>query len=166
MYSCRFGGFLCNLFWGWVCPGLFSAIKYNCFKNSKNQHESKHLCVLEEPSEGVWRFGLRVTTKLWVNTDPPAWPANSSCPLSTRHLKNVLQICRKAYTAFSPSPTPAMLMKAQHSWDFQICYPCGEIKVGSCTLHCRIERWALVIFVVFVAECRRRRWVQSLLGRF
>lgn len=121
---------------------------------------------LEEPSKGVWRFGLRVTTKVWVNTDPPACPENSSCPLSTRHLKNVLEICRKAYTAFPPSPIPAMLMKAQHSWDFQICYHCGEIKIGSCTLHCRIEHWALVIFVMFVAEWGRRRWVQSLLGRF
>lgn len=115
---------------------------------------------LAEPSKGVWRFGLRVTTKVWVSTDPPACPENSSCPLSARHFKNVLQMCRKAYTAFPPSTIPAMLMKAQHSWDFQICYHCGEIKVGPCRLHCRIEHRALVISVMLVAECRRKRWVQ------
>lgn len=57
---------------------------------------------------------------------------------------------------FFPSPIPAMLMKAQHSWDFQICYHCGEVEVGPCALHGRIEHWALVIFVMLCCRVENK----------
>lgn len=113
-----------------------------------------------EPSKGVWRFGLRVTTKVWVSTDPPACPEFFMSPFSQAFQKCTADMQEGIY-CFSPSPIPAMLMKAQHSWDFQICYHCGEIKVGPCRLHCRIEHRALVISVMFVAERGRKRRVQS-----
>lgn len=122
---------------GWVCPGLFNAIKYDsscwetaaemipAWRQTLSQQSWLKRCKHSTPFGGR----LRVTKNVCVNTDLPACLTNSSCSLSNRHLKNVPQICRKAYTiVLFPLSHPGNVMKAQHSWDSRPRNPCGKIK--------------------------------------